>query len=132
MNNEEITQQGTDLNISLIGDRVLIQLNQIPDHTKTKAGLWIPANELAETDGGKVTTRPSKQKYYAEGTIIALGNTAFSRLNAEVSVKEGDKVLVAKQAMSSDSFHFYTDRSTQIQDFKGLICIPHTLIEAKL
>jgi len=110
----------------------LIQLIQIQEHTKSEGGLWIPASELAETDGGKVTTRPSKQKYYAQGIILAMGAKAIEKLNEEVSLNIGDNVLVSRQALSSDTFHFYMDRSKQVQDFKGLICIPHTLIESKI
>ena len=108
----------------------MIQLKEIPDHTKTAAGLYIPLQDLAETDGGKVTTRPSKLKYYAEGAIITMGDYAQEKLSPLVSI--GDTVLVPKHVINSDNFHFYIDRSKPVQDFKGLICIPHTLIEAKL
>lgn len=106
-------------------------MKEIQDHTKTEAGLWIPANVLAETDGGKVTTRPSGQKYYAEGTILKMGQSAFNKLQeAGVTAVNGDEVYISKQTLNSDSFHFYMDRSKQVQDFKGVILIPHTLIEA--
>lgn len=110
----------------------MIQLNEIQEHTKTEAGLWIPSNELVETDGGKVTTRPSKTRYYAHGKVLNISKYAKDKLKEQgVSLEEGESVYVSKNALTSDSFHFYTDRSKPVQDFKGLICIPHTLIEAK-
>lgn len=120
----------------LLGDKVLIQLKEIQDHTKTEAGLFIPHNELTETDGGKVTTRPSGKKYYGEGEILQITKYANEKLmetNGLVSLlKAGTKVLVSSQAMNNNIFHFYTDRSKLVQDFKGVIAIPHTLIEAIL
>lgn len=111
----------------------MVQLKEIQAHTKTAAGLEIPLNDLAETEGGKVTTRPSKLRYYAEGIVITAGSLATKKLAEEnVTLSPGDTVLVSKQVLNSDSFHFYTDRSKPVQDFKGLICIPHTLIEAKI
>ena len=131
MKNEETLNNDTISNLNLIGDRILIQLKEIQDHTKTEAGLWIPANVLAATDGGKVTTRPSGQKYYAEGTILNAGSLALTKLAEQgATITSGTTVLIAKHTLNNDSFHFYMDRSKQVQDFKGLILIPHTLIEA--
>lgn len=112
---------------------MLIQLNEIPDHTKTAAGLYIPLQDLAETDGGKVTTRPSKIKHYSVGKILNISPYAKEKLSEfNNTLDVGDTVYIAKHTMSSDAFHFYMDRSKTVQDFKGLICIPHTLIEAKI
>lgn len=138
MKNEEILKKDMGSNLILVGDRILIQLKEIQEHTKTEAGLWIPHNELAETDGGKVTTRPSRQKYYAEGTILQMSKTAYQKLleDNKPVLQEGDiiigstTVLVAKHVLNNDSFYFYEDRSQPVQDFKGIISIPHTLIEA--
>ena len=134
MKKEENMEKDSEQQIILVGDRVLIQLKEIQDHTTTEAGLIIPHNQLAETDGGKVTTRPSNQKYYAEGTIIQIANQANDKLMESnkymFALTPGCEVLVSKQALNSDVFHFYTDRSKPVQDFKGVIAIPHTLIEA--
>jgi co-chaperonin GroES (HSP10) len=134
MKSEETLNNDTISNLNLIGDRILIQLKEIQNHTRTEAGLYIPANVLAETDGGKVTTRPSGQKYYAEGTILNISQQATEKLIEDNKIIPrnfiGDTVLIAKHTLNNDSFHFYVDRSKQVQDFKGVILIPHTLIEA--
>lgn len=131
MNNEEILKQDLITSLTLVGDRILIQLNEIEDYTVTKAGLYIPHNELEETEGGKIRTRPSGDKHYSVGKVLKLSDYSKNKLEElNVTVNEGDTVFVAKTALNSENFHFHLDRKQKVQTFTGLIAIPHTLIEA--
>lgn len=127
-------ETGTGNNIyTLLGDRVVVLLDEMQDHTRTDSGILIPKNELAETDGGKVTTRTSGDKHLPQGTVIAVSsysNSKFEEMNGFALVP-GDRVYVTKTALSQ-SYYFYPDRTKMIQDFDGHVCVPHILIEAKL
>lgn len=114
--------------LTLLGDRVVIQLENMTEHTITEAGIMIVNTELAETDGGRLTTKLSNKTYLAKGEILLLSEKARELLP---SLTEGDKVYVAPHALNSSNY-FNVDRTQLVQDFKGIICIPHTLIEAKL
>lgn len=114
--------------LTLLGDRVVIQLENMTEHTITEAGIMIVNTELAETDGGRLTTKLSNKTYLAKGEILLLSEKARELLP---SLTEGDKVYVAPHALNSSNY-FNVDRTQLVQDFKGIICVPHTLIEAKL
>lgn len=114
--------------ITLLGDRVLIKLDKAVDHTLTESGILLPRTELAETDGGKLTTRLSNKNHLPQGTIILMSKKA-QELLSEVSIN--DKVYVADHALNTSNY-FYPDRTKLVQEFEGYICIPHILIEAKL
>lgn len=132
MNKEETTKQDLISNLILIGDRILIQLKEIEDYTVTAAGLYIPHNELEETEGGKIKTRPSAEKHYTEGIILKMSEYSKNKLkDIQANISEGDTVLVSKTVLTSDNFHFYLDRKQKVKNFKGLIAVPHNLIEAK-
>ncbi len=123
-------KQKMDNKFTLIGDRVLVALDEALDHTQTKSGLFIPLNTLKESESGKMTTETSKRKHLSQGTIVQLGSKAVSNFNTlGEDPKVGDKVMLSEQALNS-SYHFYPDRSRLVQDFQGYVCIPHTLIEA--
>lgn len=122
-----------ELNFDLIGDRILIKLDEARDHTVTESGLVIPLQQLAESDGGRVVSEISKQKHLPQGTIMKMGPLAAKKLEevmADVTV--GDKVFISTQVFNSKSYEFSTDRSQLLREFDGYICIPHVLIEAKI
>lgn len=119
-------------NIELIGDRIWVKLDEAEDHTTTESGILIPLNELTETDGGRVTTRPSDKKHLSKGTIVAIAPYAARKLaDLDASLSPGDKVYISKMAITA-SYQFYPKRDALVIDFSGDICIPHTLIEAKI
>ncbi len=126
------TISGQTLNLSLIGDRVVILLDKATDHTTTESGILIPLSELSETDGGRLTTRTSSQQYLMSGTVV--GMSKFSSLKFEeqhTSITNGDRVYLSKSAVSP-AYQFFPERSNLVIDFTGYICVPHTLIEAKI
>ena len=119
-------------NIELIGDRVWIKLDEAQDHTTTSTGILIPLNELTETDGGRITTRPSDKKHLLKGTVVALSPYASTKLNElSTTLLPNDRVYISKNALNS-AYAFYPVRDALVIDFTGDICIPHTLIEAKI
>lgn len=135
---EETTKQDTDLGIisdlELVGDRVIIKLDQAEDHTRTESGLLIPLNQNVEKESGRVGSRLSKRKHLATGTVLALSDYASNKI-AEygAEIKPGDKVYVTEMSANNVStFQFFPDRRKLVQDFQGYIIIPHTQIEAKV
>lgn len=118
--------------IDLIGDRIWIKLDEATEHTTTESGILIPLNELTETDGGRVSTRPSSKKHLLKGTIIQMSNFAAKKLTElDTTLKEGDKVYVSKNVAHA-GYEFDAKRNALVVDFTGDICIPHNLIEAKI
>lgn len=118
-------------NMTLIGDRVLILLDQATD-TVTSSGVIIPKLEMVETDGGKLKSRPSDDSYLLQGTVLNLSLYAIEKFkDLSISLPHNTKVLLASQAKNT-SFHFFPDRTKLVQQFKGIVCVPHTLIEAKI
>lgn len=112
--------------IKLLGDRIVVKLDEMEDHTTTESGLIVPLSTVYETDSGRIKARTSAQKHLLVGTIIDISDKAKELTDLSVS----DKVYVSENALSSKAFHFYYDRSKLVQTFEGYICIPHTLIEA--
>jgi co-chaperonin GroES (HSP10) len=112
--------------IKLLGDRVVIKLDELEDHTTTESGLIVPLSTVYETDSGRIKARTSAQKHIYEGVITDISPKAqeLSALNV------GDRVYVSDNVLSSKAFHFYYDRSKLVQTFEGYVCVPHTLIEA--
>lgn len=132
---EEITKRdmvNDTTNIQLIGDRVLIQLDLAEDHTITDSGIVIPLAELTETDGGRITTRTSNQTFLYKGTVVNISEYAKSKFREYgVEVNVNDRVFISKNALSP-AHQFFIDRDKLVLDFTGMVCIPHTLIEAKI
>lgn len=119
-------------NITLIGDRVLVQLDQLPTHSVNEYGIISPLLKNAETDGGRPKAIPSEREHLAVGTVLALSVTASTKLKElGVIINPGDRVFVAHQA-TSIQYNFPLDRSLLVQPFTGLISVPHVFIEAKL
>lgn len=118
-------------NMTLLGDRTLILLDKEED-TTTQSGIIIPKMKLKETDGGKLRSEPDSDYYTLQGTILNMSSYASEKLSEIKSpLSIGDKVLVSKTA-KQEGFQFFPDRSKLVQYFKGIICLPHTLIEAKI
>lgn len=124
MNSTQMSQP----NFELLGDRVLIKLDEHPSHTTTESGIVIPQFEATTTDGGKPTSTLSKMKYLYQGTVIQLSPYAQEKLP---SITPSTRVYITPSALSP-AYQFFLDRSKLVIDFDGHICIPHTLIEAKL
>lgn len=118
--------------ISLLGDRVLVQLDKMEEHTTLSSGLTVPLYDNIETDGGRPGAKASDKKYLAQGTVLLLSNTAKVKLEEQgYELNEGDKVFVTQNAVSPQ-YQFFPDRSNLFIRFEGLISIPHVLIEAKI
>ena len=119
-------------NIELLGDRVIIKLDEAQDHT-VKNGIIIPINTVVESEGGRVKTELSNQRHLAKGTIVQISQVASTKLQeSNVDLKENDRVYVSHQVINSSSYHWKNDRSKLLSEFEGLVCIPHSLIEAKI
>ena len=119
-------------NITLFGDRVLIQLDKSEEHTTLSSGLTIPLYENYETDGGRPGAKASDKKFLSQGTVVALSQSASKKLEENNSpLNIGDKVFVTQNAVSPQ-YQFFPDRSNLFIQFEGLISIPHVLIEAKI
>jgi co-chaperonin GroES (HSP10) len=135
---EEITKKDlvpdTLSKIKLLGDRVLIKLDNAEDHTTTSSGLIVPLNDIVETDGGRLKTETSKRKHLTSGTILLIGEQSAAKLKeAGTELVVGDKVYVTEMVGKNvSSYQFFVDRTKLVQDFSGLVCIPHILIEAKI
>jgi len=111
-------------------DKVLIQLDEHPDHTISEDGIYLPKFLNIETDGGKPDIKASNEKYVASGTIIQMSPLAAKKMEENLTpIQVGDKVFVS-QAAVSQSFHFKRKRDALQYDFDGLILIPYILIEA--
>lgn len=126
------TTNGEKITLTLTGDRVVVLLDKATDHTVTESGILVPLSELAETDGGRLTTRTSSQQYLMSGMVV--GMSKFSSLKFEeqhTPVTTGDRVYLSKSAVSP-AYQFFPERSNLVIDFTGYICVPHTLIEAKI
>jgi hypothetical protein len=138
MKEEEITKRGLDLgtinSFTLVGDRILILLDEHKEHTVTAGGIVVPHNNLIEKDSGRVGTELSKRKHLTQGTILSISDTSSQKLkDLNIELSQGDRVFVNEQVLrTTSSYQFFIDRNRIVADFDGLVCIPHTLIEAKL
>lgn len=116
----------------LIGDRITVLLDKQPDHTKSSSGLEIPLFYNAESDGGKPIAKVSDKQYLSKGTIQAISPYAAKKLEElGASIKVGDRVFVNPNTVSAN-YQFFTTRHSLVQDFEGVICVSHQLIEAKI
>jgi len=121
-----------NLPFQLLGDRVLIQLDELPDHSVTSSGIHVPHFLNIETDGGRPDVKVSNLKHVAKGTIISISPLASQKLADQQSpLQEGDRIFVVSSAVSP-SYQFFPDRDKLDKDFTGIIGVPHPLIEAKL
>lgn len=117
---------------TLIGDRILVLLDEAKGHTITESGIEIPLNDVVATDSGRATTETSNHKHLNRGVVLLVGALAAKKLEEqEFTIKPGDKVYVNPSAQQKN-FYFFPSREVLVQDFKGYVCIPNTLIEAKI
>jgi co-chaperonin GroES (HSP10) len=134
--NEEIIKKDMALDIenkfTLLGDRILVQLDAAPEVTTLESGVLLPSTEVYETEGGRQATRSAGTKYLTQGTVIALSALSNSKLaESGIQLSPGDKVYVSSHSINS-SFYFSIDRTQLSPIFSGLVAIPHVHIEAKL
>lgn len=114
-------------NIQLFGDRILLQLDEHPDHTVTPGGVIQPKFVNIESDGGRPKVKASNQKYVSSATVLLISPLASEK----IQLSPGDKVYV-NQAAVSQSYHFLISRNNLVDEFDGVIAVPHALIEAKI
>jgi co-chaperonin GroES (HSP10) len=118
--------------IELLGNRVVIKLDEVTGHKVTESGLHVPkfGNEL--TEGGKPIPRTSSDKHLSVGTVVLISPGAKIKFEEEGSTLEpGDRVYVALSSVSP-RFQFFLDRDTLLPDFDGHICVAHSQVEAKI
>ncbi len=117
--------------LELIGDRILVQLDEQPTHEVTEAGIVNPLTELYETDGGRAGSKVSSRKYIAKGTILKISSFAKRKLEElGTTLEEGDTILVDHRC-ASEQYSFFPKRGL-VKTFEGLVSIPHVYIEAKV
>lgn len=115
-----------------MGNRVLIKLDEHPDHTVTSTGIIVPDFTPSYTDSGRPKDELSKLKHLFKGTVLALSPIAAQKLAEESTpLSPSDRVYISQQAFS-DSYQFFLNRDAITLPFEGLIAIPHSLIEAKI
>ena len=121
----------TPSQLTLLGNRVLIQLDEHPTHTTTD-GIILPDFTPSYSDGGQPISDLSKRRHLFKGTVLALSPLAATKLEEESTpIAPGDKVYISQQA-HSDAYQFFLSRDAIALTFEGLVAIPHTLIEAKI
>lgn len=117
--------------LQLIGDRILVQLDEQVDHEVTEAGLINPLTELEQTDGGRYNSKISSRRFVAAGIIKKISDFSAKKLEElGVEIKEGDRVYVDHRA-ASEQYAFFIKRGL-VKTFSGLVSIPHVYIEAKI
>lgn len=116
------------MNIELLGDKVLVQLQDHPDHTITAGGILNPLFVNIESDAGRPKAKASNKKYLAKGKVLLISPLAKERIPL---LEVGDEVYVAPTTVSQD-FHFSLKRASLVEDFDGVISIPSSLVEAKI
>lgn len=114
--------------LTLLGDRVVVQLDELADHTITDAGIVVPLFQNIESDGGRPDTKVSNLKYLPKGTIVNISQFAKERL-PELNI--GDRVFVVPSVVAP-AYQFFSKRNGLVENFEGTISIPHTYIEAKI
>lgn len=119
-------------NFSLLGNRVLVRLDEQPSHTTTSTGIIIPEFTPTYTEGGRPKDELSTRTHLYQGTIVQISPLASAKLSEEgTPLSPGDRVFVSPLAHNS-SYQFYSSRDSLTLLFEGLIAIPHNLIEAKI
>ena len=115
---------------TLLGERVLVKLDLLGDHSKTNSGLHVPLYERDTTEGGRPTAKLSNKQYLSQGTVIDYSPLAAKKLeDALTPISKNQKVFVNPTAVSPN-YQFFPDRSNLVIDFEGYVLIPYTLIEA--
>ena len=135
-NKEESTKNdlalGTTNNIQLIGDRIVIRLDEAVDHT-VRNGIIIPVNTEVDSETGKIKTQLSRVRHLAKGTVLNISEHSKEKLlNLGVTLNVNDRVYVSHQVVNSASYQWKNERDQLISEFDGVVCIPHGLVEAKI
>ena len=115
-------------NIELFGDRIVVQLDCATTHTISEGGLEIPLYEEKLTDGARLAPVVSPKKYLSQGTVLAISNDAKNKIP---DLNVGDQVFITAHGASA-TYQFFTDRSNLVITWDGKVCIPHSLIEARI
>ena len=120
-------------NYTLLGDRIVIEPVPYEDLPVSSSGLLTPHFDKFETSNGQLRSKIARPKFTAIGKVIRISSYAQTLLEKESStLQEGDMVLVTANALSPQ-FEFYEKRDpSSIAEPATMICIPHSLIEAKL
>lgn len=135
---EEITKQDSVLDtissVSVIGDRVIVLLDEAKEHSTTDSGFIIPLNNIVEKPSGQQGTELSSRSHLDKGTVVAISEFASAKLSEQqASVKVGDRVFVSPLVgRNVKSYQFLLNRDRLVTDFEGLVCVPYTFIEAKI
>jgi len=135
---EEITKRGLDLDtinsLSLVGDRTIVLLDKAEEHSTTKSGLLIPLNNIVEGSAGRERAELSKRSHLDKGIVVAIADFAADKLSEQkTDLKPGDRVFISPLVGKNvQSYQFMTKRNQLVAEFEGLVCIPHTFVEAKI
>lgn len=119
-------------NLTLLGDRVLIRLDEQPDHTTTSSGVIIPEFIPSYTEGGRPKDELSTRSHLYQGTVLQLSPLAASRLSEEGTPLSPDDRVFLSTMCHNPSYQFFSNRDSLTLQFEGLIAVPHSLIEAKI
>lgn len=118
-------------NLEIIGDRIIVQLDEQKDHEVTEFGIVNPLMDNEETDGGRYRAKISSRHYVASGVVKAISPFSLKKLEeVGATLSIGDRVLVDHRTVS-DQYAFFPTRGL-VKSFSGLVSIPHVYIEAKL
>lgn len=121
-----------ETNFTLLGDRILVQLDQQPDHTHLSSGIVVPLLDNVESDGGRPIVKTSSLQYLSSGTVISMSPLSSKRLEESlVPLQVGDRVYVPLHCVSPQ-YQFLMNRSSLFSSFTGVICVQSALIEAKI
>ena len=108
-------------NLTLLGNRVLIQLHEQREVT-SKDGILIPLSDITVTESGRLKTTPSSKTFLSKGTVLLTSPQV-------TSVQQGQQVYVSESAVTPQ-YQFFLNRNQLVNQFEGIISIPEALIEA--
>lgn len=114
--------------LEILGDRVVIKLDEAADHTVTEGGIIVSLFEEGVTEGGRPDPRISKKRFLPKGEVVNISAQAQEKLP---TVKVGDQVYITARAATPD-YQFLPDRSQLVEDWTGLVSVSHVLVEAKI
>lgn len=112
---------------TVLGERVLVQLDKMQDHTVTDKGVVVPHFINIEASNGMPEAKASNLEYLSVGTVESIPE----KVSQSTGLSVGDRVFVAPSVVSP-SYQFFSKRTGLVEPFEGLILIPPAYIEAKL
>lgn len=114
-------------NYKFTHDRVLIKLKEeVPNPNE----IYIPLTFLDQTDGGKIISRGSDNKYLAKGVIVNASSTALDILSKD-NISLNDEVLLIAASLQPQ-YIFYPNRDVLTPKHEGYVLVPSSFIEAKI